>query len=256
MTGILEGKVALVTGGASGIGRATALVMAREGARVAVTDRAEASAAETVALINAAGGQAIAIGGDVTRESDATAMIARTVAAYGRIDCAFNNAGIAPRAVGPPGQRTHELSRDAFGTMLAVNLTGVFLCLKCEIAQMLAQGGGGAIVNTASIAGLIGLANSAHYVAAKHGVVGLTKSAAIEYAQDGIRVNCVNPGYIATPMTKETIEERGQDILAKVPMRRFGVPDEIAEAVAWMCSDKASFMTGAAHVVDGGYFAA
>jgi NAD(P)-dependent dehydrogenase (short-subunit alcohol dehydrogenase family) len=256
MTGILEGKVALVTGGASGIGRATALVMAREGARVAVTDRAEASAAETVALINAAGGQAIAIGGDVTRESDATAMIARTVAAYGRIDCAFNNAGIAPRAVGPPGQRTHELSRDAFDTMLAVNLTGVFLCLKCEIAQMLAQGGGGAIVNTASIAGLIGLANSAHYVAAKHGVVGLTKSAAIEYAQDGIRVNCVNPGYIATPMTKETIEERGQDILAKVPMRRFGVPDEIAEAVAWMCSDKASFMTGAAHVVDGGYFAA
>jgi NAD(P)-dependent dehydrogenase (short-subunit alcohol dehydrogenase family) len=256
MTGILEGKVALVTGGASGIGRATALVMAREGARVAVTDRAEASAAETVALINAAGGQAIAIGGDVTRESDVTAMIARTVAAYGRIDCAFNNAGIAGRAVGPPGQRTHELSQTAFDTMLAVNLTGVFLCLKCEIAQMLAQGGGGAIVNTASIAGLIGLANSAHYVAAKHGVVGLTKSAAIEYAQDGIRVNCVNPGYVATPMTKETIEERGQDILAKVPMRRFGVPDEIAEAVAWMCSDKASFMTGAAHVVDGEYFAA
>jgi len=256
MTGILEGKVALVTGGASGIGRATALVMAREGARVAVTDRAEADAAETVALINAAGGQAVAIGGDVTREADVTAMVARTVAAYGRIDCAFNNAGIAGRAVGPPGQRTHELSRTAFDSMLAVNLTGVFLCMKYEIAQMLAQGGGGAIVNTASIAGLIGLATSAHYVAAKHGVVGLTKSAAIEYAQDGIRVNCVNPGYIATPMTKETIEERGQDILAKVPMRRFGVPDEIAEAVAWMCSDKASFMTGAAHVVDGGYYAA
>lgn len=256
MTGILEGKVALVTGGASGIGRATALVMAREGARVAVTDRVEASAAETVGLINAAGGQAIAIGGDVTREADVAAMVSRTVAAYGRIDCAFNNAGIAPRAVGPPGQRTHELSQAAFDTMLAVNLSGVFLCLKHEIAQMLAQCGGGAIVNTASIAGLIGLATSAHYVAAKHGVVGLTKSAAIEYAQDGIRVNCVNPGYIATPMTKETIEERGQDILAKVPMRRFGVPDEIAEAVAWMCSDKASFMTGAAHVVDGGYFAA
>jgi NAD(P)-dependent dehydrogenase (short-subunit alcohol dehydrogenase family) len=256
MTGILEGKVALVTGGASGIGRATALVMAREGARVAVTDRAEASAAETVALINAAGGQAIAIAGDVTREADVTAMVSRTVAAYGRIDCAFNNAGIAGRAVGPPGERTHELSQAAFDKMLAVNLTGVFLCMKYEIAQMLAQGGGGAIVNTASIAGLIGLATSAHYVAAKHGVVGLTKSAAIEYAQDGIRVNCVNPGYVATPMTKETIEERGQDILAKVPMRRFGVPDEIAEAVAWMCSDKASFMTGAAHVVDGGYFAA
>ena len=256
MTGILEGKVALVTGGTSGIGRATAVVMAREGARVAVTDRAEADAAETVGLINAAGGQAIAIGGDVTREADVAAMVARTVEAFGRIDCAFNNAGIAGRAVGPVGQRTHELSQDAFDRMLAVNLTGVFLCLKHEVAQMLAQGGGGAIVNTASIAGLIGLATSAHCVAAKHGVVGLTKSAAIEYAQDGIRVNCVNPGYVATPMTKETIEERGDEILAKVPMRRMGVPGEIAEAVAWMCSDKASFMTGASHVIDGGYYAA
>jgi NAD(P)-dependent dehydrogenase (short-subunit alcohol dehydrogenase family) len=256
MAGILEGKMALVTGGASGIGQATAVVMAREGARVAVADRAEADATATVALINAAGGQAIAIGGDVTREADVAAMVARTVSAFGRIDCAFNNAGIAPRAVGPAGQRLHEFSQEAFDRMLAVNLTGVFLCLKHEVTQMLAQGGGGAIVNTASIAGLIGLATSAHYVAAKHGVVGLTKSAAIEYAQDGIRVNCVNPGYVATPMTKETIEERGQDILAKVPMRRFGVPGEIAEAVAWMCSDKASFMTGASHVVDGGYHAA
>ena len=182
MAGILDGKVALVTGGASGIGQATAVVMAREGARVAVADRAEADAAATVALINAAGGQAIAIGGDVTREADVAAMVARTVSAFGRIDCAFNNAGIAPRAVGPAGQRTHELSQAAFDRMLAVNLTGVFLCLKYEIAQMLAQGSGGAIVNTASIAGLIGLATSAHYVAAKHGVVGLTKSTAIEYA--------------------------------------------------------------------------
>jgi NAD(P)-dependent dehydrogenase (short-subunit alcohol dehydrogenase family) len=256
MAGILDGKVALVTGGASGIGQATAVVMVREGARVAVADRAEADAAGTVALINAAGGQAIAIGGDVTREADVAAMVARTVSAFGRIDCAFNNAGIAGRAVGPAGQRSHELSQEAFDAMLAVNLRGVFLCLKHEVTQMLAQGGGGAIVNTASIAGLIGLATSAHYVAAKHGVVGLTKSAAIEYAQDGIRVNCVNPGYVATPMTKETIEERGQDILAKVPMRRFGVPGEIAEAVAWMCSDKASFMTGASHVIDGGYYAA
>jgi NAD(P)-dependent dehydrogenase (short-subunit alcohol dehydrogenase family) len=256
MAGILDGKVALVTGGASGIGQATAVVMAREGARVAVADRAEADAAATVALINAAGGQAIAIGGDVTRENDVAAMVARAVSAFGRIDCAFNNAGIAGRAVGPAGQRTHELSQQAFDRMLAVNLTGVFLCLKHEVTQMLAQGGGGAIVNTASIAGLIGLATSAHYVAAKHGVVGLTKSAAIEYAKDGIRVNCVNPGYITTPMTKETIEERGTEILAKVPMGRMGVPGEIAEAVAWMCSDKASFMTGAAHVVDGGYYAA
>jgi NAD(P)-dependent dehydrogenase (short-subunit alcohol dehydrogenase family) len=256
MAGILDGKVALVTGGASGIGQATAVVMAREGARVAVADRAEVDAAARVALINAAGGQAIAIGGDVTHEADVAAMVPRTVSAFGRIDCAFNNAGIAPRAVGPAGQRLHELSQQAFDRMLAVNLTGVFLCLKHEVAQMLAQGDGGAIVNTASIAGLIGLATSGHYVAAKHGVVGLTKSAAIEYAEDGIRVNCVNPGYIATPMTKETIEERGEQILAKVPMRRMGVPGEIAEAVAWMCSDKASFMTGASHVIDGGYYAA
>jgi NAD(P)-dependent dehydrogenase (short-subunit alcohol dehydrogenase family) len=256
MTGILDGKVALVTGGASGIGRATAVAMAREGARVAVADRTEDAAADTVALINAAGGQAIAIGGDVTRESDVAAMIARTVSAFGRIDCAFNNAGVAPRAVGPAGERIHELSQASFDSMLAVNLTGVFLCLKHEVAQMLAQGGGGAIVNTASIAGLIGLPTAAHYVAAKHGVVGLTKTAAMEYAPDGIRVNCVNPCYIETPMTKETMETRFDEIMAKVPMHRLGSPEEIAEAVVWMCSEKASFMTGASHVIDGGYHAA
>ena len=256
MTGILDGKVALVTGGASGIGRATAVAMAREGARVAVADRAEETAAETVALINAAGGQAIAIGGDVTKEADVAATVARTVSAFGRIDCAFNNAGVATRAVGPAGQRIHELSQASFDAMLAVNLTGVFLCLKHEVAQMLTQGVGGAIVNTASIAGLIGLPTSAHYVAAKHGVVGLTKTAAMEYAQDGIRVNCVNPGYVKTPMTKETMETRFDEIMAKVPMRRLGIPEEIAEAVVWMCSDKASFMTGASHVIDGGYYAA
>jgi NAD(P)-dependent dehydrogenase (short-subunit alcohol dehydrogenase family) len=256
MAGILEGKVALVTGGASGIGRATAVAMAREGARVAVADRAEDSAAATVALINAASHQAIAIGGDVTREADVAAMVARTVSAFGRIDCAFNNAGVAGKSVGPMGQRTHELSQDSFDKMLAVNLTGVFLCMKHEIAQMLRQGGGGAIVNTASIAGLVGLRFSSHYVAAKHGVVGMTKTAALEYATDGIRVNCVNPGYVTTPMTKETMEARGGEIMARVPIGRMGVPEEIAEAVVWMCSDKASFMTGAAQVVDGGYYAA
>src|ERR1700761_1268070 len=249
MAGILEGKVALVTGGASGIGRATAVAMAREGARVAVADRAEETAAATVALINAANHQAIAIGGDVTREADVAAMVARTVSAFGRIDCAFNNAGVAGKSVGPMGQRTHELSQESFDKMLAVNLTGVFLCLKYEIAQMLAQGSGGAIVNTASIAGLIGLRTSSHYVAAKHGVVGLTKTAAMEYAPDNIRVNCVNPGYITTPMTKEAVETRGAEILAKVPMGRMGVPEEIAEAVVWMCSERASFMTGAAQIV-------
>jgi NAD(P)-dependent dehydrogenase (short-subunit alcohol dehydrogenase family) len=256
MAGILEGKAALVTGGASGIGRATALAMSREGARVAVSDRAEAGIAETVALINAAGGQAIAIGGDVTKETDVAAMVARTVAAFGKIDCAFNNAGISGRAVGPVGQRTHEMSRESFDGMLAVNLTGVFLCLKHEITQMLKQGSGGAIVNTASIAGLVGLPTSTHYVAAKHGVVGLTKTAAMEYAKDKIRVNCVNPGYIKTPMTDEAMKTRYDDLMTKVPMNRLGTADEIAEAVVWMCSEKASFMTGASHIIDGGYYAA
>ncbi|MBR0894355.1 glucose 1-dehydrogenase [Bradyrhizobium tropiciagri] len=256
MAGILDGKAALVTGGGSGIGRATAIAMAREGARVAVSDLSKDGIEETVALINAAGGQSIAIQGDVTDEADVANMVARTVSAFGRIDCAFNNAGVAGRSVGPPGQRIHELTQASVAKMLSVNLMGVFLCLKYEVAQMLRQGGGGAIVNTASIAGLIGLATSGHYVATKHGVVGLTKSAAIEYAQDGIRVNCVNPGYIKTPMTKETMDERYDEIIAKVPVRRLGVPEEIAEAVVWMCSDKASFMTGASHVVDGGYSAA
>ena len=257
MAGILDGKVALVTGGASGIGRATAVAMAREGARVAVSDLSSDGIEATVALINAAGGQSVGIRGDVTEEADVTNMVARTVAAFGRIDCAFNNAGVGSRGVGAPaGQRTHELSQASVANMFSINLMGVFLCLKYEIAQMLAQGGGGAIVNTSSIAGLIGLPTAAHYVAAKHGVVGLTRTAAIEYAKDGIRVNCVNPGYIQTPMTKETMEERFDEIMAKVPVKRLGVPEEIAEAVVWMCSDRASFMTGAAHVVDGGYSAA
>ncbi len=255
MAGILAGKSALVTGGGSGIGRATSLAMAREGARVAVADQTEAAAAETVAMINSSGGQAIAIGADVADEAQVQAMVARSVAAFGRLDCAFNNAGISPRHVGPAGQRTHEMSRESFDGMLAVNLTGVFLCMKHEIVQMLAQGGG-AIVNTASIAGLIGLYSASNYVAAKHGVVGVTKSAALEYAQDNIRVNCVNPGYIKTPMTDPSMAERYDQLMTKVPMHRLGTPEEIAEAVVWMCSDRASFMTGASHVIDGGYYAA
>jgi NAD(P)-dependent dehydrogenase (short-subunit alcohol dehydrogenase family) len=256
MAGILEGKVALVTGGGSGIGRATALIMAREGARVAVSDLSKNGIEATVGLINAGGGQGIAIAGDVTSETDVANMVARTVSAYGRLDCAYNNAGISSRADSPPGTRLHEVSQAGAARMFSVNLMGVFLCLKHEIAQMLKQGGGGAIVNTSSIAGLVGLPTSSHYVAAKHGVVGLTKTAAIEYAQDGIRVNCVNPGYIKTPMTDDMMKTRYEEIMAKVPMHRLGSAEEIAEAVVWMCSDKASFMTGASHVVDGGFSAA
>src|ERR1051326_4739599 len=238
MTGIVEGKVVLVTGGGGGIGRAAALAFAREGARVAVADFAAGAAHGTVGQINAAGGQAITLTGDVTRAEDVRAMIGDTISAYGRLDCAFNNAGIAPYQVDASGKKTAEWSEESFDRMIAVNLKGVWLCMKEEIRHMQSQGGG-AIVNTASIAGLIGLATSGHYVATKHGVVGLTKTAAIEYAQAGIRVNCVNPGYIKTPMTKETMDERYDEIMAKVPVKRLGVPEEIAEAVVWMCSDKA-----------------
>ena len=255
MSGILQGKTALVTGGGSGLGRATSIAMAREGAKVAVADLTEASAAETVAMINAAGGQAIAIAANVAVEADVAAMVARTMAAFGRIDCAFNNAGISPRNVGPAGQRTHEMSRQSFDDMLFVNLTGVFMCMKYELIEML-KTGGGAIVNTASVAGLIGLPTASNYVAAKHGVVGITKTAALEYATDNIRVNCVNPGYIKTPMTDPSMATRYDALMEKVPMRRLGVPEEIAEAVVWMCSDKASFMTGVSYIVDGGYTAA
>lgn len=255
MTGMLEGKVALVTGGGSGIGRATALAMAREGASVVVADRVEQGAAETVALINQAAGQAIVVVADVAQEEQVAAMIERTIASFGRIDCAFNNAGIGGAALGAVGQRTHEMSRQSFDGMVAVNLTGVFLCMKHEISQMLTQPSGGAIVNTASVAGLVGLPTSAHYTAAKHGVVGLTKTAAIEYARDNIRVNCVNPGYVTTAMTAGRTPERLEAMLAKVPMKRMGTSDEIAEAVVWMCSDRASFMTGASQVMDGGYYA-
>ena len=255
MSLLLAGKSALVTGGASGIGRATAVAMAREGARVLVQDRAEAGAQETVGLINAAGGQAVSIGGDVTSEADVAAMMAAAVAAFGQLDVAFNNAGVSPAAAHSTSQRTHELSLAAWQTLIDINLTGVFLCMKHQIPHMLA-GAGGAIVNTASVAGLVGLPTAAAYVAGKHGVIGLTKTAAMEYARDGIRVNAVCPGYVLTPMTEDGVARRGEELLNKVPMHRLGRPDEIAEAVVWMCSDRASFVTGSFYTVDGGYYAA
>jgi NAD(P)-dependent dehydrogenase (short-subunit alcohol dehydrogenase family) len=251
MTGMLDGKVALVTGGGNGIGREAALAFAREGARVAVADYEAEAAGQTVALINGAGGQAISLSGDVTVAAQVKAMLDGTVAAYGRIDCAFNNAGIAGHQVESSVQLTHEWSEKSFDRMIEVNLKGVWLCMKHEIPLMLAQGGG-AIVNTASIAGLIGLRTSSGYVAAKHGVIGLTKSAAVEYAEQGLRVNAVCPGYIVTRMTAPTRETRSEVIIARTPMRRFGEPREIAEMVVWLCSDRASYVTGAAYEVDGG----
>jgi len=254
MQGMLAGKSALVTGGASGIGRATALVMAREGARVLVADLPGPGVEATAGMIRDAGGEARTVTADVTVAAEVEAMVAAAVSAWGGLDCAFNNAGIAPAAVGSAGQRVGDLSQRAWEGMLAVNLTGVWLCMKHELAQMERQGGG-AIVNTASIAGLVGLPGSGAYVAAKHGVVGLTKAAAIDHAAAGVRVNAVCPGYVETPMIAESMARRGGQIMATVLLKRLGTANEVAEAVVWLCSDRAAFVTGTALTVDGGYTA-
>jgi NAD(P)-dependent dehydrogenase (short-subunit alcohol dehydrogenase family) len=254
MAGQLEGKAALITGGGGGIGRATALIFAREGARVAVADAVADAAQQTVALVNAAGGQAMSLGGDVTDSAQVQAMIKAVVSAYGRIDCAFNNAGIAGYQVDAGGKLTHEWADESFDRMIAVNLRGVWLCMKHEIIQMKAQGGG-VIVNTGSIAGLIGLPTSSAYVAAKHGVLGLTKTAALEYAKDNIRVNAVCPGYIETKMTEDTMRRRGAELMGRVPFGRMGKPEEIGEMVLWLSSDRSSYVSGACYNVDGGYMA-
>src|SRR5215467_7476746 len=251
MAGCVEGKVALVTGGASGIGRATALTFAREGAKLVIADMNADGGQQTVHMITENGGEATFVQVDVTRASAVEALISKTVETYGRLDCAHNNAGVTQRAYPP----TAEFPEEDWHRVLAINLTGVWLCMKYELQQMLSQGGG-AIVNTASVAGLIGSRGLAAYVASKHGVVGLTKTAALEYAQQGIRVNCVCPGVIQTPMTERVLRDpaRQAQITAR-PMGRVGTPEEIAEAVVWLCSDAASFVTGHTMTVDGGYVA-
>ena len=251
MSILLDGKVALVTGAASGIGRASALAFARSGARVVVSDVARDGAEETVRLVCSNGGEARFIEADVSRSGDVEGLVKATVETYGRLDCAHNNAGIA--AGGGP---TAELPLDVWERVLRVNLTGVFLCLRAELGQMLRQGGG-AIVNTASVAGLVGGAGIAAYVASKHGVVGLTKATALEYAAQGIRINAVCPGLVRTPMTAGLLAdpERAAGALAREPIGRVGTPEEIAAAVVWLCSDAAAFVTGLAMAVDGGYVA-
>lgn len=255
MAGMLDGKTALISGGARGIGRAAAVLFSKEGARVAVADLNADGAKETVDIINKSGGQAISIKVEITRADDVNAMVARTVDAFGRLDCAFNNAGIAGYQVDAAGKLTADWSEEAFDRMIAVNLKGVWLAMRAELEVMQKQGAG-SIVNTASIAGLVGLPTSSAYVAAKHGVVGLTKTAAIEYAQKKIRVNSVCPGYIETDMTREVMTRRGEEILRTTAARRMGTPHEIAEMVCWLCSDRASYVTGANYNVDGGYVAA
>ena len=252
MAGLTEGKVALVTGAGSGIGRATALVFAREGAKVVVSDIVVEGGQETVQQIEAAGGEAIFVKADVSQAADVETLITQTVERYGRLDCAFNNAGIEGGM-----KLTIDCTKEEFDRTIAVNLTGVWLCMKYEIQQMLSQGGG-AIVNTASAAGLVGFPSLPDYVASKHGVVGLTKTAALEYAKSGIRVNAVCPGVIQTPMVERGAQlSPGFDELAlsMEPVGRFGQPAEVGEAVVWLCSDAASFVTGIPMQVDGGLVA-
>ena len=250
--GQLDGKVALITGAGSGIGRASALVFAREGAKVALADIVVEGGEETVRMVKEAGGEAFFIKADVSNAAEVEAMVNTVVDTYGRIDCAHNNAGIEGQLAS-----TDEYAEDMFDKVIGINLTGVWLCMKYELPHMLKQGSG-AIVNTASGAGLIGVAGMSAYVASKHGVVGLTKTAALEYAKSGIRVNAVCPGLIQTPMVERITNghpQLGEALVAAEPIGRTGRPEEIAESVVWMCSDAASFVTGHAMSVDGGFVA-
>ena len=249
MAGMLEGKVALITGGGRGIGRQTALLFAREGARVVVADLSADGAKETVGLIEKAGGQTTSVIADVAKPDDITAMMVRTVEIYGRLDCAFNNAGVNGAMVGQAGKRTGEWSEEGFDKVIQINLKGVWLCMRAELQQMVRQGHG-SIVNTASVAGLTGFRYSSGYVASKHGVVGLTKTAALEYAPE-IRVNCVVPGHTDTDFIRDTMTRRGPEILASVPFGELAKPDDIAEMVCWLSSDRARYVSGAAFNVDG-----
>ncbi|HUY27383.1 MAG TPA: glucose 1-dehydrogenase [Candidatus Binataceae bacterium] len=246
----MTGKSTVITGGGSGIGRATALIAAREGARIIIGDVSERDGVETVRMLRGAGADADFVRCDVARAADAEAMVAAAVRKFGRLDCAFNNAGIAGAQ-----RKTADYSEDEWDRIMAVNLKGVWLCMRAEIRQFLAQKSPGAIVNTASAAGLVASHSMPAYTAAKHGVVGLTKCAAIEYARAAIRINDVCPGVVDTPLVAGMIAEQPKlaGLLDRVePVGRKARAEEIGEAVAWLLSDAASFVTGASISVDGG----
>ena len=252
MTNAMRGKVALVTGASSGIGRATAIAFSAAGATVVVSDVDRPGGEETVSLIENAGGTATFIHADVSEAADVEALISGIVASHGQLDYAFNNAGIEGRQAS-----IAEATEENWDRVTSIDLKGCFLCMKYELQQMLKQGSG-SIVNCASIAGLVGFPGTSAYVASKHGVIGLTKSAALECASTGIRVNAVCPGVIATPMVDRVTGKapEAEAAMARMqPMERVGQPEEIAAAVLWLCSDAASFVTGIAMPVDGGYVA-
>lgn len=248
---LLQDKVALVTGGASGIGRAIALAFAREGARVVVSDTDAAGGESTLQALRDAGGEGVCVTADVSRDDDCRRMVEQAVDRFGRLDVACNNAGIGGE-VAPVA--SHPLQ--AWDRVIAVNLTGVFLGMRHQIPALLAAGGG-AIVNVASILGQVGFAGSPAYVAAKHGVVGLTRAAALEVAAQGVRINAVGPAFIHTPMIGRLEADAATQaaLVALHPIGRLGAADEVAEAVVWLASPRASFVTGSYHPVDGGYLA-
>jgi NAD(P)-dependent dehydrogenase (short-subunit alcohol dehydrogenase family) len=245
-------EVAVVTGASSGIGRAAALAFAAEGARVVVSDICSKVGEDTVREIASSRGDAIFVKADVSRSEDVAALIERTVQNYGQLDFAFNNAGIeGDMAV------TAECTEENWDRTLAVNLKGVWLCMKHELGHMLARRRG-AIVNCSSVAGLVGFQGQPAYVASEHGIVGVTRCAALEYAKYGIRVNAVCPGVIATPMVERIVKENPDvkdQLTAGEPVGRMGKPEEVAAAVVWLCSARASFVTGQAIAVDGGWIA-
>jgi NAD(P)-dependent dehydrogenase (short-subunit alcohol dehydrogenase family) len=247
---LLEGKVAMVTGAGAGIGRASALAFAREGAAVAVVDIDENSARETAQAIEHDGGRALVAVCDISEAADVAACVRATLAEFGGLHCAHNNAGVED-----PVGLTHELDEAAWDRVLGVDLRGTWLCIKHQAAHML-EHGGGSIVNTASVLSHVAQHRAPAYVSAKHGVLGLTRVAALDYADRGIRVNSISPGVIRTALVERTIEAgamTADQYAALQPMGRMGLPEEVAEAAVWLCSDRASFITGSDLAVDGGF---